>query len=237
VLQDVEPRREDLERLYISAHTLSGTSASYGFPRFSEVAGKLAHVFQLRIERASRQRSARSVDGISFGWNFAARNRSPGNQRPGKESVDDIAVLRSATASRFRRNRRHSIFPSRNHVSDSPRRSSMSPSSLQRRALTLMRCHWTTRCGRDPRVFPTGSGGASPGCQRLPYFAGRQQQSGRDHKTVSRHSHGKRFGGASRLKRLGAIAHRVEDLIGGLRDGLIEPSPAVVDCVLSQWTL
>src|SRR5437660_12583098 len=46
VLQDVEPRHEDLERLYISAHTLSGTSASYGFPRVSEIAGKLAHVFQ-----------------------------------------------------------------------------------------------------------------------------------------------------------------------------------------------
>ena len=38
VLQEVEPRREDLERLYISAHTLSGTSGSYGFPRFSEIA-------------------------------------------------------------------------------------------------------------------------------------------------------------------------------------------------------
>src|SRR5260370_1024806 len=49
VLQDVEPRREDLERLYISAHTLSGTSASYGFPRFSEIAGKLAHVFQYAL--------------------------------------------------------------------------------------------------------------------------------------------------------------------------------------------
>src|SRR5438445_8347585 len=46
VLQEIAPRREDLERLYISAHTLCGTSASYGFPRFSEVAGKLAHVFQ-----------------------------------------------------------------------------------------------------------------------------------------------------------------------------------------------
>src|SRR2546430_5406050 len=46
VLQEIAPRREDLERLYISAHTLSGTSASYGFPRFSEIAGKLAHVFQ-----------------------------------------------------------------------------------------------------------------------------------------------------------------------------------------------
>src|SRR5256885_3496161 len=49
VLQDVEPRREDLERLYISAHTLSGTSGSYGFPRFSEIAGKLAHVFQYAL--------------------------------------------------------------------------------------------------------------------------------------------------------------------------------------------
>jgi chemotaxis protein histidine kinase CheA len=49
VLQDVEPRREDLERLYIAAHTLSGTSASYNFPRFSEVAGKLAHVFQYAL--------------------------------------------------------------------------------------------------------------------------------------------------------------------------------------------
>src|SRR5260370_9112347 len=49
VLQDSEPRREDLERLYISAHTLSGTSASYGFPRFSEIAGKLSHVFQYAL--------------------------------------------------------------------------------------------------------------------------------------------------------------------------------------------
>ncbi len=49
VLQEVAPRREDLERLYIAAHTLKGTSASYGFPRFSEIAGKLAHVFQYAL--------------------------------------------------------------------------------------------------------------------------------------------------------------------------------------------
>jgi chemosensory pili system protein ChpA (sensor histidine kinase/response regulator) len=36
------------------------------------------------------------------------------------------------------------------------------------------------------------------------------------------------------LKRLGAIAHRVEDLIGRLRDGEIEPSPAVVDLCLES---
>src|SRR5262252_2622772 len=36
------------------------------------------------------------------------------------------------------------------------------------------------------------------------------------------------------LKRLGGIAHRVEDLIGRLRDGEIQPSPAVVDLCLAS---
>ena len=46
VLLDAYPPVGELERLYISAHTLAGTSASYGFSLFSEVAGRLAHVFQ-----------------------------------------------------------------------------------------------------------------------------------------------------------------------------------------------
>lgn len=46
ILQDPYPATEDIERLYISAHTLSGTSGSYGLPLFSEIAGKLAHIFQ-----------------------------------------------------------------------------------------------------------------------------------------------------------------------------------------------
>jgi len=45
---------EDLERLIIAAHTLSVPSASYGFPRFSEIAGKLAHVFQYSLICAAR---------------------------------------------------------------------------------------------------------------------------------------------------------------------------------------
>ena len=46
ILQDAYPPAPEVERLYIAAHTLSGTSASYGFPLFSEIAGKLAHIFQ-----------------------------------------------------------------------------------------------------------------------------------------------------------------------------------------------
>ena len=46
ILQDPYPVPEDIDRLYISAHTLGGTSASYGYPLFSEVSGKIAHIFQ-----------------------------------------------------------------------------------------------------------------------------------------------------------------------------------------------
>ena len=45
MLQEPQTRPEDLEKLYIAAHTLAGTSASYGFPQFSEVAAKMAHIF------------------------------------------------------------------------------------------------------------------------------------------------------------------------------------------------
>jgi len=33
----------------IAAHTLAGTSASYGFPLFAEISGKLAHIFQYAL--------------------------------------------------------------------------------------------------------------------------------------------------------------------------------------------
>ena len=46
MVQEAHSRPEDFERLYIAAHALCASSASYGFPLFSEVAGKLAHIFQ-----------------------------------------------------------------------------------------------------------------------------------------------------------------------------------------------
>ena len=46
ILQDPYPLYEDIERLYISAHGVAGTSGTYGYPLFHEVASKLAHIFQ-----------------------------------------------------------------------------------------------------------------------------------------------------------------------------------------------
>ena len=46
VLLDPYPLPEDIERLHIAAHGLGGTAGTYGYKFFSEVTGKLAHIFQ-----------------------------------------------------------------------------------------------------------------------------------------------------------------------------------------------
>jgi chemosensory pili system protein ChpA (sensor histidine kinase/response regulator) len=52
MLQEAQTKPEDLEKLYIAAHTLAGTSASYGFPQFSEIAAKMAHIFHYAMNAA-----------------------------------------------------------------------------------------------------------------------------------------------------------------------------------------
>jgi chemosensory pili system protein ChpA (sensor histidine kinase/response regulator) len=66
ILQDAYPRPEDVERLHIAAHTLAGTSGSYGFPLFSEISGKLAHIFQYAMNASiSSDAAAPLVEFIS----------------------------------------------------------------------------------------------------------------------------------------------------------------------------
>lgn len=45
-LFDAHPSSEHVERLYVAAHTLKGSSAMYGYPLFSAIAAKLDHAFQ-----------------------------------------------------------------------------------------------------------------------------------------------------------------------------------------------
>lgn len=58
ILQDPYPVPDDIQRLYISAHTLEGSSGSYGFPLFRELAGKLSHIFQYALNASIAQDAA-----------------------------------------------------------------------------------------------------------------------------------------------------------------------------------
>ena len=235
VLQDVAPQHEDLERLYIAAHTLSGTSASYGFPRFSEVAGKLAHVFQYALnaplgEDLHGPLTEFLSDGISLLETDLLEISDTGN-----ECLEDIAAFKD----RYR-----FAFPT-----EPP-------------PLNLERAPAPSQISEEEpeEVVPAGPTGsyfdALPADDEVPdeileFF----QPEAEEHLQVvsdclislegnnNPEEINKLFraihtikGSASQvgLKRLGGIAHRVEDLIGRLRDGEIEPSPAVVDLCLES---
>src|SRR5215813_14533591 len=94
ILQDPYPVPEDIERLYIGAHTLAGTSASYGYPLFSEVAGKLAHIFQYAMNASIGQEAAGPlVEFISEGVAVLESDLIMISTN-GVESIDDITAFK-----------------------------------------------------------------------------------------------------------------------------------------------
>jgi chemotaxis protein histidine kinase CheA len=230
VLQEVEPRREDLERLYIAAHTLSGTSASYGFPRFSEVASKLAHVFQYALNATlGNDLHGPLTEFLSDGISVLEADLLEISDT-GEESIEDIAAFKE----RYR-----FAFPAE------PVR------------LNYGQENATEQHGQEAvEEASTGSYfDALPADDEVPdeileFF----QPEAEEHLQVVsdclislegnnnpeevnrlfRAIHTVKGSAAQvGLKRLGGIAHRVEDLIGRLRDGEIEPSAAVVDLCLA----
>jgi len=68
ILQDPYPVPDDIHRLYIASHTLEGSSGSYGFPLFRDVASKLSHIFQYAMNATiAPDATAALVEFISEG--------------------------------------------------------------------------------------------------------------------------------------------------------------------------
>jgi len=245
VLQEVTPRREDMERLYIAAHTLSGTSASYGFPRFSEVAAKLAHVFQYALNAPLGDDLHGPLteflsDGISVLETCLLEMSDTG-----QENVEDMAAFKE----RYR-----FAFP------PEPPPLNLSQPGEDARAEAEAQAQAELQAAARDAETTTGLTGsyfdALPTDDEVPdeileFF----QPEAEEHLQVVsdcllslegnnnpeeinrlfRAIHTVKGSAAQvGLRRLGAMAHRVEDLIGRMRDGEIQPSPAVVDLCLES---
>ncbi len=235
VLQDSEPRREDLERLYISAHTLSGTSASYGFPRFSEIAGKLSHVFQYALNAPlGSDLHGPLMEFLSDGISLLETDLLEISDT-GKENVDDIAIFKERYRFAF------PTEPPPLNLSQPEPHERYDTEEFQEPMVAAATCSYFDALPLDENVPD----------EILEFF----QPEAEEHLQVvsdclislegnnNPEEINKLFraihtvkGSAAQvgLRRLGAIAHRVEDLIGRLRDGEIEPSPAVVDLCLES---
>jgi chemosensory pili system protein ChpA (sensor histidine kinase/response regulator) len=235
VLQEISPRREDLERLYISAHTLSGTSASYGFPRFSEIGAKLAHVFQYALNAPlGDDLHGPLTEFLSDGISLLETDLLEISDT-GKESVDDIAAFKE----RYR-----FAFPTEPPPLNYPQAQGYAEAAKPSANEIVV----SAATGSYFDALPADDAVSQ---EILDFF----QPEAEEHLQVvsdclislegnnNPEEINKLFraihtvkGSAAQvgLSRLGAIAHRVEDLIGRLRDGELEPSPAVVDICLES---
>jgi chemotaxis protein histidine kinase CheA/ActR/RegA family two-component response regulator len=232
LLQEPSTKPEDLEKLYIAAHTLAGTSASYGFPQFSEVAAKMAHIFHYAMNATLTPDMHGPLteflsDAISV-LEFDLLQISTS----AVETEDDIAAFKQRYAFAF------PAAPSA-ETANEPENDSVGYGEP------------------IPDVF-----GAPSFAQQLPedaevpdevleFFIPEAEEhlqavtecllalegnpNADDINRLFRSIHTVKGSAAQvGLHRLSAVAHRVEDLIGHLRDGALQPSAEIVDLCLQS---
>ena len=232
LLQEPQTKPEDLEKLYIASHTLAGTSASYGFPQFSEVAAKMAHIFHYAMNAVLTPDMHGPLtefisDAISV-LEFDLLQISSS----GTETSDDIATFKQRYAF---------AFPA------APAESATEPEAVE-------------SVGGDepiPGVFAAPSfadrlpqDGEVPD-EVLEFFVPEAEEhlqavtecllalegnpNADDINRLFRSIHTVKGSAAQvGLHRLSAVAHRVEDLIGHLRDGALQPGAEIVDLCLQS---
>jgi len=230
LLQEPQTKPGDLEKLYIAAHSLAGTSASYGYPQFSEVAAKAAHVFHYAMNATLTPDMHGPLtefisDAISV-LEFDLLQVSSG----GTETAEDIAAFKQRYAF---------AFP----ASQGPVEET-SPNAAKEGATSndgLQVPSFVERLLEDGEVpeevleffIPEAEEHlqAVTECLLTLEAAPNAEEIHR----LFRSMHTVKGSAAQvGLHRLSAVAHRVEDLIGQLREGALQPSAEIVDICLES---
>src|SRR3954454_8644967 len=277
ILQDPYPVPDDVERLYISAHTLGGTSASYGYPLFSEVAGKLAHIFQYAMNATITSEAAGPlVEFISEGIAVLESDLLMISANA-IEAVEEINAFKEKYPFAFQQ---AAVEEQQQVEYSAPEPAPAAETQVEEQVLTHDG-HWV------PRSQVEGSG--SQVAQPAPVVARVPQRPAVHHVTAAeipdlpedgeipaeileffvpeaeehlavvtecllsleanpgpeqihrlfRAMHTVKGSAAQvGLQRIARVAHRAEDLVGRLRDGLLRPSAQIIDiCLESVDTL
>src|SRR5882672_7530465 len=231
----VEPQSsgDDLGRLYDAAHALTESASRWGFPLFSEIAGRLAHVFQYA------RKAQLSPDTYGPLTEFLADAISVLEfdllqiSSDGRETADDIAAFKHRYAFAF------------GGVSASPSAQGDDLSSGQgteaRDSLPLSDDNLADDLPEDDDVPREVLDFFIPEAEEHLQIA-TQCLLGLESNPASEEIH-RLFrsvhtikGSAAQvgLRQLGAVAHRLEDLIGQLRDGALHSNAEITDVCLQS---
>jgi len=231
MLQEPQTSHEDLEKLYIAAHTLAGTSASYGFPQFSEVAAKMAHIFHYATNATLTpdmygpltEFISDAISVLEFDLLQISSN--------GIETSADIATFKQRYAFAF------PAAPSA-AADDEFQAGGADGTSAQNAPLGSSFIEQLPQDGEVPDdVLEFFVPEAEEHLQAVTecLLALEDNPNADDINRLFRSMHTVKGSAAQvGLHRISAVAHRVEDLIGRLRDGLLKPSAEIVDLLLQS---
>ncbi len=233
VLQDPYPSPEVMDRLYVAAHTLEGASAMYGYPLFSEVAGKLSHIFQYAMNATiGPEASGPLVEFISEGVSvlesdllFISNNSS--------EAAEDIAAFKERYPFAFQAS-----------VAETP----LQQTAAGEDALEQQQAAPTYVPAAPAAIEELPADGDVPD-EILEFFVPEAEEhlqvvtdcllaleanpNAEDIHRLFRAMHTVKGSAAQvGLQRIARVAHRTEDLVGRLRDGQLRPSAEIVDICL-----
>ena len=232
LLQEPQTKREDLDKLYIASHTLAGTSASYGYPQFSEVAAKMAHIFHYAMNATLTPDMHGPLtefisDAISV-LEFDLLQISSG----AAETSDDIGAFKQRYAF---------AFPA-----------PAAPESAGESVTTESQGGPTnSEDSRAPSFTEQLPEDGDVSAEVLEFFVPEAEEhlqavtecllaleaapNPEEINRLFRSMHTVKGSAAQvGLHRLSAVAHRVEDLIGQLREGALQPNAEIVDICLES---
>jgi chemotaxis protein histidine kinase CheA/ActR/RegA family two-component response regulator len=233
LLQESATKPEELEKLYIAAHTLAGTSGSYGFPEFSEVAAKMAHIFHYAMNAVLTpdmhgpltEFLSDAISVLEFDLLQISSN--------GVETSEDIATFKQ----------RYSFaFPTAPPAdADAEGASAGAVGAGEPIPEVFPAVSYVDRLPQDGDVpdevleffVPEAEEHLQAVTECLLALEGNPNAD--DVNRLFRSMHTVKGSAAQvGLHRLSAVAHRVEDLIGRLRDGVLQPSAQIVDVLLQS---
>ena len=232
LLQEPQTKAADLEKLYIASHTLAGTSASYGFPLFSEVAAKMAHIFHYAMNAALTPDMYGPLteflaDAISV-LEFDLLQISAS----GPETSSDIAAFKQRYAF---------AFPAAPAAEASGEAEGQAVGTAEPILSVFPESSLADQLPQDGEVpdevleffIPEAEEHLQAVTECLLALEGNPNAEEINRLFRSMHTV---KGSAAQvgLHRLSAVAHRVEDLIGRLRDGALQPTGEIVDLLLQS---
>jgi chemosensory pili system protein ChpA (sensor histidine kinase/response regulator) len=230
VLQESQAHPEDLERLYIAAHTLAGTSASYDFPHFADVAAKMAHIFQYAMNAALTTEMLGPLtefiaDAISV-LEFDLLQISS----TGAETVDDLDAFKHRYAFAFPQ-------PVTEGAPEETTAAATADFIVDTQPAHTAALNLPEDSDVPDEVLEFFVPEAEEHLQAVTecLLALEENPNPDEINRLFRSIHTVKGSSAQvGLHRLSAVAHRVEDLIGRMRDGALHPSGEIVDVCLQS---